>query len=98
MPVQAQGGYGGKTPACSKSTLKDCGWSAPIPAHLTRRKDPILVLQEAGWASGPVWSARKISPPPRYDPRTVQPVASRCTSYVKTDRIGNVLVRSVYQY
>ena len=24
---------------------------------------------------------RKISPPPRFDPRTVQPVASRCTDY-----------------
>jgi hypothetical protein len=27
---------------------------------------------------------RKISPPPGFDPRTVQPVASRYTDYVKS--------------
>ena len=30
---------------------------------------------------GPVWTARKISPPPGFHPRTIQSVASRCTDY-----------------
>jgi len=24
--------------------------------HLTPGKDPVLILQEVGWASGPVWT------------------------------------------
>jgi hypothetical protein len=62
MPMQAQVGYGGKTPTYSKSALKECGSLAPMPAPFTHRKNPILVLLKAGWASGPIWSARKISP------------------------------------
>ena len=38
----------------------------------TTGKDPVHIVQEAG--SGQV---RIISPPPVFDPRTVQPVASR---------------------
>jgi hypothetical protein len=41
------------------------------------REWPLPFLQEAGWVPGPVWRVRKISPPLRFDPRTVQPVASR---------------------
>ena len=35
----------------------------------------------AGWALGPVWTARKISPPSGFDPWTVQPVAIPNTVY-----------------
>ena len=46
------------------------------------RKDPVPIVQEAGWASGPVWTgAEKSRPPPGFDPRTVQPVANRYTDY-----------------
>jgi len=32
--------------------------------HLTPGKDPIPIVQEAGWASGPVWtSAENLTPP-----------------------------------
>ena len=38
--------------------------------------------KEAGWAPGPVWTdAENLDPPPGFDPRTVQPVASRYTDY-----------------
>ena len=31
--------------------------------HLTPRKDPVPILQEAGWASGPVWTgAENLAP------------------------------------
>jgi hypothetical protein len=30
------------------------GWSATRPGRLVPRKDPVLIVQEAGWASEPV--------------------------------------------
>ena len=40
------------------------GWvvsSTPRP-HFTPRKDPVPILQEAGWAPGPVWTDGKSRP------------------------------------
>ena len=42
-------------------------------------KDPELIAQEAGWDPG--GKLREISPPPGFDLRTVQPVASRYNDY-----------------
>jgi hypothetical protein len=56
------------------------------PLH-PREREPVPIVQEAGWTPGPVCTAAKnlspteISPPPGFDPRTVQPVASRFTDY-----------------
>ena len=50
-------------------------------SHAQTALPPVPNLQEAGWAhslSGRVW---KISPPPAFDPRTLQPVASRYAGY-----------------
>ena len=50
------------------------------PAVFYPRKDPVPIVQEAGWAPGPVWTdVENLAPPPGFDPRTVQPVASRYT-------------------
>jgi hypothetical protein len=35
------------------------GWSAPRPGHFTPGKDPVPIVQEAGWAPGPVWTCAK---------------------------------------
>ena len=35
--------------------------SMPRP-HFTSKKDPVPILQEAGWAPGPVWTGRKSRP------------------------------------
>ena len=45
----------------------------------TPGKDPVPIVQEAGWAPGPVWTNAENLAPPEFDPRTVQPVASRVT-------------------
>ena len=38
-------------------------WSAARPGRtLPPRKDPVPILQEAGWASGPVWTDGKSRP------------------------------------
>jgi len=40
----------------------------------------VPIVQEVGWAPGPVWTgAENLAPPPGFDPRTVQSVASRYT-------------------
>jgi len=52
------------------------------PGRFTPEKDPVPIVQEAEWAPGPVWTgAENLSPPPGFDPRTVQPLASRYTDY-----------------
>ena len=55
------------------------GWvvsSTPRP-HFTPGKDPVPILQEAGWASGPVWTGF----PTGIRSRTVQPVFIRYTDW-----------------
>ena len=39
-------------------------------------KDPVPTVQEAEWALGPVWTGGKISSPPGFDPRAVQPAVN----------------------
>jgi len=39
----------------------------------TPGKDPVPVVEEAGWAPGPVWIGAENLAPPGFDPRTVQP-------------------------
>jgi hypothetical protein len=33
------------------------GWLAPRPGRLTPGKDPVPIVQKAGWTPGPVWTA-----------------------------------------
>ena len=54
------------------------GWvGMPRPGRFIPGNDPVPIVQEAGLAPGPVWTGRvlKISPPPGFDPQTVQLVA-----------------------
>ena len=60
------------------------GWvvkATPQPLYV-RERDPLRIVQEAGWDPGPVWTGAKcITPPWGLDPGNVQPVASRYTDY-----------------
>ena len=50
------------------------GWGVQphVPAASTPGKDPVPIVQEAGWALGPVWTgAGNLAPPPGFDSRTV---------------------------
>ena len=43
--------------------LDGFGWSAPRPGRFTPGKDPVPIVQEAGWAPGPVWTgAENLAP------------------------------------
>ena len=48
------------------------------PAASTPGKDPVPIVQEAGWAPGPVWTGGK-TVPNGIRSRIVQPVVSRYT-------------------
>jgi hypothetical protein len=41
------------------------GWSAPRPGRFTLGKHPVPIVQETGWASGPVWTCAKNLAPHR---------------------------------
>ena len=60
-------------------------FSVPRAGLFTNAKELVSIEIEAGWASGPVWMARRILPPPpqsEFDPPSIQPVASRPTDYI----------------
>jgi hypothetical protein len=44
-------------------------------------KDPVPIVQEAGWAPEPVWTGAENLTPTGIRSPTVQPVASRYTDY-----------------
>jgi len=47
------------------------------PVALPRERDPVPIVSEAVWPPGPVWTSGENLAPTGFDPRTVQPVASR---------------------
>ena len=59
------------------------GWGVSVTPRplFTPGRDPVPIAQEAGRAPGPVWTGAENLAPPGFDPRTVQPVASRYTDY-----------------
>ena len=64
--------------------------------QLTTGKDPVPIVQEAWWTSGPVWTNAENSPPPAFDPRTVHPVGSRYTDY--PTRLLDICIRILFEY
>jgi hypothetical protein len=59
------------------------GWvvnAMPGPLYF-REKDPLPIVQEAGWSSRPDWKGAENFARTGFDPRTVQPVASRYIAY-----------------
>jgi len=50
--------------------------SVTLQPLFTPGKDPVPIVQEAGWAPGPVWKGAENLAPPGFDPRTVKAVAS----------------------
>jgi hypothetical protein len=62
-------------------------WSTPRPGLFTPEKETRYPFcRRLGRPQGRSGRLRKISPPPGFDPRTVQPVASRYTDYAIPDK------------
>jgi hypothetical protein len=57
------------------------GGQRHAPAAFTLEKDPVPIVQEAGWTPGPVWTGAENLAPLGFDPRTFQPIASRYTDW-----------------
>jgi hypothetical protein len=49
-------------------------------ATLPREREPVPIIQEAGWVLGPVWTGVEYLAPLVFDPQTVQLVASCYTT------------------
>jgi hypothetical protein len=43
----------------STSAIDGSGWSAPRLCRFNPRKDPVPIVQEAGWAPGSAWTGAK---------------------------------------
>ena len=56
-------------------------WLTPRPGRCTRGNDAVPIVQEAGWATGSVWTSAENLAPTEFDPETVQLVASHSTDY-----------------
>ena len=66
----------------STSALDGGGWSTPRPGHFTPQgKTRYILYRRLCGPHSRSGRVRKISPPPGFDPRTVQPVASRYTDW-----------------
>ena len=60
------------------SALDAGGWLTPRHWPLNpRERDPVPIVQEAGWAPGPVWMGSA----PGFDHWTIQPPASHYTDF-----------------
>jgi hypothetical protein len=57
------------------------GCLTPQPGSFTRERDPVLIVQEARSAPGPIWRGAEILALKEFDPRTVQPVVRHYTDY-----------------
>jgi len=62
------------------------------PALFTPGKYPVPIVQEAGWAPGPVWTGAENLDPTGFDPRTVQSLASRYTEWATWLTLREILL------
>jgi hypothetical protein len=60
------------------------GGQRHVPAALLPGKKPVTHC--IGWIPRQVWTGTEHLTPPGIDPRTVQPVRSRCTDWAVLDR------------
>ena len=66
----------------TNGTRRGRGFNVTPRPLFTPGKDLVPIVQEAGWAPGPVWTGAENLAPLRFDPWTVQPVASHYTDSV----------------
>jgi hypothetical protein len=56
--MKAQRGFEVYSTLSLTSTLDGGGWLMPCPDHFPLgKRDPVPLVQEAGWAPGPVWTS-----------------------------------------
>jgi hypothetical protein len=63
-----------------------------------REREPVLIVQEAGWAPGPVWTGTENLAPTGIQSRSVQSIASRYEGYAITAPKINILISGKLRY
>jgi len=76
-----RGSRGIALPFLDHGTRRKWGVSFTPRPLFTSGKDPVPIVQEAGWASGPVWTGAENLAPTGIRSPAVQPVTSRYTTY-----------------
>ena len=71
------------------------GGQRHAPAALSPGNTRYPLYRRLGGPPGRSGRVRKMSPPPGFDPQTVQPVASRYTAFAKLRKVTISLVMSV---
>ena len=80
------------------SALDEMGGQHHAPTALPQGKTQYPLYRRLGGPQGRSGRMRKISLPPEFDPRTLQPVASRCTGSHKMYKIHVYLYIYIYIY
>ena len=62
------------------------------------KKDPVTIVQNAGLTPRPVWTARNVSSPQGFDPRSVQHVASPRYLDRRQRRVGLQITKHIMWY
>ena len=73
---QAERGGRWLTPALQESVVSAMPWLL-----YPQQRDPVPILQEAGWTSEQVCMGQENLAPLGYKPQTIQPVSSNYTNY-----------------
>jgi hypothetical protein len=81
--MKTQRGCRGRVPLLFNLGARWGEWSAPRPGRFNPGKEPVPIIhtQRAGCAQEPACTGTENLDPPGFDPRTVQPVASRSADY-----------------
>jgi hypothetical protein len=74
----------------------EVGGQRHVPAVLPPRKTRYPLYSRRGGPQGRSGGARKISPLPGFDPRTVQPVASRYTDWANPALWKRAYYRNIF--
>jgi hypothetical protein len=77
-------------------TRREWGASHTLRPLFAPGKDPVPVVQEAGWAPGAVWTGAENIALTGIDLRTVQPVASRYTDWATGPNEKGLLYTNLY--
>ena len=74
------------------------GWGASVTLrpHITPAKTRYPLYRSLGGPQGRSGQVRKISSPPGFDPRTVQPVGSRYTYYATRPSASSLYTRYIF--
>jgi hypothetical protein len=92
-----RGSRGIALPFLDHGTRRGWGVSVTPRPFINPGKDPVPIVQEAGWAPGSVWTrAENLDSIGIFDPWTVQLVASRYTDYANRPIETNTIQDSKY--